>query len=558
MGGSGVQVRVGGVAALLVLAACGSKPPLVAAPKSPQPDPNAEVIRYCAGTVTEWDEHRCIWELTPEQQRHRAFSQRLTIRGGKLVRFETVTGSGANFEDGEISEYTYDGRSIAFWRKLNRNGVEKGSVTVNEDGDWVRWLDAKGRPRVTPDTTVSGLRRSFDARGRVLGYVYVDALGNPARYSGEVFEKRVKLNQAGAVVEESFFGQKGEAVLGPSGAHQVAHQVDARGLEVERRYFDVQGQPMLVSGVGIVRSRYDAFGNAIESAFFTLDGSSVMAQDEGAAIVRKTRDEHGNEIERRCLDALGKPVVGAPRGGARKLRYDEHDALIELAYTDADGKPARPAALDYAIKRQERDQRGNLIAESYFGADAAPLLLADGYHGVRISYDARDNAVSYGYVDVTGAPVMLTQGYQARRLSYDGDRLIRTDFFDLSGKVTSTQEVGYAADGSESTPKTCQGKLQQELVAAISARAGLARSCYERLLATAPNAQGRLLIGMRIEADGQVTRVSTLENTVGDEGLSACVKSKLMRNYPRGPEGGCAEVNVPIRFEPKKNDPPTP
>jgi hypothetical protein len=49
-----------------------------------------------------------------------------------------------------------------------------------------------------------------------------------------------------------------------------------------------------------------------------------------------------------------------------------------------------------------------------------------------------------------------------------------------------------------------------------------------------------------------------LENTVGDEGLSACVKSKLLRNYPRGPEGGCAEVNVPIRFEPKKNDTPTP
>jgi hypothetical protein len=36
------------------------------------------------------------------------------------------------------------------------------------------------------------------------------------------------------------------------------------------------------------------------------------------------------------------------------------------------------------------------------------------------------------------------------------------------------------------------------------------------------------------------------------------VKTKLLRSFPRGPEGGCAEVNVPIRFEPKKNDPASP
>lgn len=552
-----MKVRVGGVAALLALAACGAKLPVVTAPVGPKPDPNAEVIRYCAGTVTEWDEHRCIWELSPEQQRHRSLSQRLTIRGGKLLRFDTITGSGAIRGDYESSEYDYDGHSIISWRVLNRAGIVKGNVTLSEGGDWVRWLDAKDRPRPKDGTKVSGLKRNFDARGRVLGYVYVDALGNPTSYWGDVFEKRVKLDASGTVIEERFFGQRGQAVLGQSGAHRVEHLVDTHGLELERRYFDTEGQPMEVNRAGIVRSKYDDFGNPIELAYFTLDGRPVVELEVGAAVVRKTRDERGNEVENQSFDEQGQPVTEG-RAIARKMRYDENDALIETAYIGAGGKPTRPQALDYAIKRLVRDERGNVTEERYFDENAAPVKLADGYHGVLIAYDARDNPIAYGYVDTTDAPAMVTQGYQARRLTYDSDRVLRTDFFDLSGQITSTAEVGYNADGSENTPKTCQGKPQQALVAAISARAGLARSCYERLLVTVPNASGRLLVGMRIEADGQVSRVSLLENTVGDEGLGACVKSKLVRSYPRGPEGGCAEVNVPIRFEPKKNDASTP
>ena len=82
----------------------------------------------------------------------------------------------------------------------------------------------------------------------------------------------------------------------------------------------------------------------------------------------------------------------------------------------------------------------------------------------------------------------------------------------------------------------------------------MARSCYERLLVGTPAAHGKMLVSMRIGADGTVARVTLTKNEVGEEKFSQCVKSKLMTNYPRGPEGGCADVNVPLKFEPKKND----
>ena len=553
MGGINAEVLLG-VGVLLATAACGATPAAVQAPLVAKPDPNAEIVRYCAGTVTEWDEHRCIWELTPEQQRHRSYSQRLTIRGGKLLRFETVTGSGALCEGEDASEYQYEGSSIASWSWINRNGVLKGSVTVSESGDWVRWLDAQGRPRPKKGTKVSGLRRNFDARGRVLGYVYVDASGNPARYSGDVFEKRVKLDQSGAVIEETFFGQERQAVLGPTGAHRVAHQVDAHGSELERRYFDADGQPMQVKGVGIVRFQYDAFGNPTEIAYFRLEGQPTRDPDEEAATVLKTRDQHGNELERQRLDELGKPVVGSAHGASRKMRYDEQDLSIEFSYFGADGAPVRPPAFGYAIMRQARDARGNVSNERFFDETSAPTQLADGYHRLQIDYDARDNPISYRYTDVTGAPVMVKQGYQARRLTYDGDRLIRTEFLDLAGKLSSSSEVAYAEDGSERQLEACHGTVPQELVEVITARAATTRTCYERLLASAPDAGGKLAVGMHIEENGKVTHISMIEDSIGDAGLASCVTSKMLGDLPRGPDGGCAEVNVPLKFQPKKSD----
>ena len=57
MGGINAEVLLG-VGVLLATAACGARPAAVQAPLAAKPDPNAEIVRYCAGTVTEWDEHR--------------------------------------------------------------------------------------------------------------------------------------------------------------------------------------------------------------------------------------------------------------------------------------------------------------------------------------------------------------------------------------------------------------------------------------------------------------------------------------------------------------------
>lgn len=56
---------------------------------SPAPQPTSAAAaavtetrtqRYCAGTVTEFDVHRCIFELTSAQQRRRGYAQRLVFR----------------------------------------------------------------------------------------------------------------------------------------------------------------------------------------------------------------------------------------------------------------------------------------------------------------------------------------------------------------------------------------------------------------------------------------------------------------------------------------------
>lgn len=550
----------------LLLGACAAPPQSPA--RSPAA-PDGETFRYCAGTVTEWDVDQCIWELTPEQQRRRPFSQRLVYRGGRLVRMESISGSGALDKESETSTIQYDGKRVAGWVNTNRNGVVKGSSEWAEGGVWVRHLDAKGRPRVSQKkSTVSGLKRTFDARGRVLSFTYVNSAGNPTEQEG-VYMVQKERNAIGAVVEERYFGFGDAPVSGPAGAHRVVHEVDEHGVDLAIRYYDANGQPTLAQGVHLERLKNDANGNLLETRYFDMQGAATRSEYFGAAIVRRTRDAHGNVASVALFDAQGRPVVGVTHFAVRTRRFDAQDLPIEWAYFGTDGAPLRLKDLGNAILRQTRDARGNVIVERFYDERGAPMLGTERYHRVDIAYDERDNPVSYRYFDLNGARATISAGYYERQLSYDGDRLTRTAYFDATGKLVDIDkgyavlEQDYGDDGSESARRFlkangesatggCQGTIGTELAAQISERARTTRSCYERLLSEQPTAQGRVVIELAINANATVSGARLSKDELAVPAFATCILTKVRQTYDHQPSGGCAEVRIPLVFQAAK------
>jgi YD repeat-containing protein len=520
--------------------------------------------------VTEWDIDRCIWELTPEQQRRRPYSQRLVYVKNQLVRVETITGSGALNKQSDSATFRYEGERVVEKLHTNRNGVPKGSTVFTEDGTRVRWLDEQARPlNNSKKGRASGLVRVLDARGRVVSYNYVDNQGQPTEQEG-AYEVRTKRNAVGAITEEAYFGLSGEPVLGASGAHRIVHVVDVHGLDLELRHYGKQGEPTLANGAHLVRYVSDVFGNTLETRYFDVQGAPTRSSTFDASVVRLSRDSHGNEVTMALFDERERPVIGGTHFATRKRRFDAQDLPTEWAFFDVDGAPLRLEDQGNAIMRQTRDGRGNVVSERFYDEHATPISGREGYYRVDIAYDQRDNPTSYSYFGVDGGAVTVLTGYSVRRLSYDGDRLIRTTYHDASGNLVNidrgyaTIETSYEADGSQKertyldaggTPirSACRGSITPELATEISARAASVRECYEKLLGASAASQGRLMVELSIDQSGVVARAEAIGDEIGVPSFTQCVVNRMRRPYNHQPANGCAYARIPLHFVPKQS-----
>jgi len=96
----------------------------------------------------------------------------------------------------------------------------------------------------------------------------------------------------------------------------------------------------------------------------------------------------------------------------------------------------------------------------------------------------------------------------------------------------------------------CQGKETAELLGALRAKAGQARSCYERALSNNSALAGKLEVGVRVGANGAACAASVTNDTLGDAAVKSCAVARFRgAKYPK-PTGGCLDISVPMNFMP--------
>jgi hypothetical protein len=96
----------------------------------------------------------------------------------------------------------------------------------------------------------------------------------------------------------------------------------------------------------------------------------------------------------------------------------------------------------------------------------------------------------------------------------------------------------------------CVGTSPPELAAALQARAGQARRCYNSALASDSSLRGHVSVSVRIGPGGNVCSAVVAANDMGSPGVASCA-ANIFRNasYP-APHGGCVDANVPMSFVP--------
>jgi outer membrane biosynthesis protein TonB len=105
--------------------------------------------------------------------------------------------------------------------------------------------------------------------------------------------------------------------------------------------------------------------------------------------------------------------------------------------------------------------------------------------------------------------------------------------------------VGGGACGGE-----CKGTVPAGLNGALRAKAGAARGCYERALRQNAMLQGKIVVAVRVGAQGQVCSANIVSNS-GDPGVASCTLGMFRSSALPPPNGGCVDVQVPMNFVPK-------
>jgi len=95
----------------------------------------------------------------------------------------------------------------------------------------------------------------------------------------------------------------------------------------------------------------------------------------------------------------------------------------------------------------------------------------------------------------------------------------------------------------------CRGHETPELLGALGARAGQARSCYERALANNSGLSGKMEVTVRVSPSGVACSAAATKDELNDARVSSCVLSRFRTGkYPLPTGGGCVNVSVPINF----------
>lgn len=121
-----------------------------------------------------------------------------------------------------------------------------------------------------------------------------------------------------------------------------------------------------------------------------------------------------------------------------------------------------------------------------------------------------------------------------------------------SAKPEDKKKVASTGGGGGGCSKECAGTATAALQSALAGRGAQARGCYQKALSTNNTLEGTMLMTVKVGPSGQVCSASISNDTLHDPMIKSCVTNHFKSSVLPAPQGGCVDVNVPLRFTAKK------
>jgi hypothetical protein len=115
-------------------------------------------------------------------------------------------------------------------------------------------------------------------------------------------------------------------------------------------------------------------------------------------------------------------------------------------------------------------------------------------------------------------------------------------------KTAAPTGGGPASNGCDQ--KACRGSAGEDLVGALQLRGRQARHCYEKELANDPKLSVHMTVSVRVGTNGATCSANVANSD--NPGIAACVANYYRNGGFPGAKGGCAEVNIPLKYVPNR------
>lgn len=346
--------------------------------------------------------------------------------------------------------YSRSGDLAEMWY-LNKDGARSFALEgyagvrkqfVDHDEVSCEYLGVDGEPTMSKNGYA---KTSFDYENhRLCRVVCHDVNGDPAR-SAELgaYGVAVEYDADGLAIDMVLLGADGEPANGPDGWAEIKFEY-ADGFPVATRKFDSQGR--LCAGADGIAGWNSEFenGNEVVRTFIGADGSPVLHRD-GCAGWRQVF-ENGLLTAYRFLDQDGKIIANKEGIAGYNYLYDESGRRIRFENVDASGSLVCSPADDLAGFESSYDVNGNVVKQTYFGADGRPCL-SDGTAGWVAEYNERGLMTLFGFVGLDGhSAISLKTGVATTKYEYDAfGNVARESYFGPNGAPCFNTEQGAAS-----------------------------------------------------------------------------------------------------------------
>ena len=390
------------------------------------------------GEPTDGGDGHFRWQAAYDERGNAIRIEYFGIDGKPVMLKEGYAGFTSEYDQlGKETKKTYFGLRHEAVRGTNgiAGWTSKYDVLGNETGR--AYFDLNGNPAVLTGEGYASYHATFDRGGHRTRLEFFDIHSKPVLNSRGYALTTMKYDTRGDLTEQAYFDTHGRLILagGEKEYARVIYQDDRNGNQVERTYFGVHNEPIIMKlGYHSEHLTYDSHNHPIEWRFYGVHGEAIETSLHYARSLQHF-DKYGNVVDEAIFRLSGAP---ASEDGCHQhlYRYDERQRRVAETCIGLDGRLALRQD-GTAVRTFQYDARGHKVELAYFGAHNEPVRwFGKAQHKEKYTYDNRDHKIREEYFDIDDRPMIGVHKPEAGA----AELCTRwTGSYDLAGRLVKSQ-----------------------------------------------------------------------------------------------------------------------